>query len=136
MQQHYIYCSVVTSNLYKLLVHTISIIISGIFSCDSQQSLEGNDVIDGDGCLSNDQLQLHMPEIYLQSAFDLENFSTLLLPSNENRPLDETALKGIKNTLMESGSRYAIYFSVYGFFIRDHFLGVVISSSSAFIIGC
>lgn len=46
-----------------------------------------------------------IPEPISSSAFDLENFSTLLLNSIENKPLDTTALKGVKNTLMESGSR-------------------------------
>ncbi|KAG0720771.1 SH2 domain-containing protein 3C [Chionoecetes opilio] len=46
-----------------------------------------------------------LPELISSSAFDLENFSTLLLNCIENKPLDTTALKGVKNTLMESGSR-------------------------------
>lgn len=39
------------------------------------------------------------------SRFDLENFQTLLLPVNENKPLDAQALRRIKMTLAESGSR-------------------------------
>ncbi|KAK8738689.1 hypothetical protein OTU49_004010 [Cherax quadricarinatus] len=46
-----------------------------------------------------------LPELISTSAFDLENFNTLLLNSIENKPLDATALKGVKNTLLESGSR-------------------------------
>ncbi|CAG9865035.1 unnamed protein product [Phyllotreta striolata] len=39
------------------------------------------------------------------SRFDLENFQTLLLPVNENKPLDGQALRRIKMTLFESGPR-------------------------------
>ncbi|XP_030768424.1 breast cancer anti-estrogen resistance protein 3 homolog isoform X2 [Sitophilus oryzae] len=39
------------------------------------------------------------------SRLDLENFHTLLLPVNENKPLDAQALKRIKMTLQESGPR-------------------------------
>ncbi|XP_052125340.1 SH2 domain-containing protein 3C isoform X2 [Frankliniella occidentalis] len=41
----------------------------------------------------------------LPSALDLDGFQTLLLPSLENKPLDATALQGIKMMLLESGSR-------------------------------
>lgn len=46
-----------------------------------------------------------LPDMLPTTAFDLENFNTLLLNSLENKPLDSTALKGVKNTLLESGSR-------------------------------
>ncbi|KAK7077410.1 Guanyl-nucleotide exchange factor activity protein [Halocaridina rubra] len=45
------------------------------------------------------------PELNATTAFDIENFSTLLLSSLENKPLDATALNGVKNILLESGSR-------------------------------
>ncbi|CAG9769770.1 unnamed protein product [Ceutorhynchus assimilis] len=51
---------------------------------------------------------MRLPEIVpikFNSRFDLENFQTLLLPSNENKPLDAQALRRIKMTLSESGSR-------------------------------
>lgn len=41
----------------------------------------------------------------LNSRFDMDNFHTLLLPVNENKPLDSQALKGVKLILKESGSR-------------------------------
>lgn len=41
----------------------------------------------------------------LPTALDLDGFQTLLLPTLENKPLDATALQGIKMMLMESGSR-------------------------------
>lgn len=43
--------------------------------------------------------------LLLPSRFDLDNFQTLLLPVNENKPLDAQALRRIKMTLKESGSR-------------------------------
>ncbi|XP_066153168.1 breast cancer anti-estrogen resistance protein 3 homolog isoform X3 [Euwallacea fornicatus] len=51
---------------------------------------------------------MELPEVrYIDfgSRFDLENFQTLLLPVNENKPLDGQALRSIKMTLAESGSR-------------------------------
>ncbi|KAL1512940.1 hypothetical protein ABEB36_002439 [Hypothenemus hampei] len=51
---------------------------------------------------------LNLPEVrsvQLASRFDLENFQTLLLPVNENKPLDAQALRRIKMTLFESGPR-------------------------------
>jgi hypothetical protein len=45
------------------------------------------------------------PELEPASAFDLDNFSTLLLPTLENKPLDATALQGVKMMLSETGPR-------------------------------
>lgn len=45
------------------------------------------------------------PELEPASAFDLDNFSTLLLPTLENKPLDATALQGVKLMLSETGPR-------------------------------
>ncbi|KAK9739675.1 SH2 domain [Popillia japonica] len=50
-------------------------------------------------------LQLSPPKIDLSSRFDLDNFHTILLPMDENKPLDSNTLSGIKLTLKESGSR-------------------------------
>ncbi|KAF5297702.1 hypothetical protein FQA39_LY12033 [Lamprigera yunnana] len=50
-------------------------------------------------------LQIVQPDLNLSSKFDLENFQTILLPVNENKPLDNQALKGIKLILKESGSK-------------------------------
>lgn len=49
--------------------------------------------------------QMEQPQLDLGSRFDLENFQTLLLPINENKPLDAQALRRIKMTLYESGPR-------------------------------
>lgn len=46
-----------------------------------------------------------LPEAKINSAFDLENFQTLLLPSLENKPVDHSALQCVKNMLRENGSR-------------------------------
>lgn len=43
--------------------------------------------------------------IEFPTFFDLENFQTLLLPTSENKPLDATALQGIRMMLQETGSR-------------------------------
>lgn len=50
-------------------------------------------------------LELPECEVDYGSRLDLENFQTILLPVSENKPLDCQALKGIKMTLRESGSR-------------------------------
>lgn len=68
------------------------------FGDSSSVHLEEDSVVD-------EPVLFSIPEPISSSAFDLENFSTLLLNSIENKPLDTTALKGVKNTLMESGSR-------------------------------
>ena len=60
---------------------------------------------DEDFIADEELLPFVVPEINPSSSFDLENFSTLLLPAVDNKPLDATALRGVKNTLMESGSR-------------------------------
>ena len=44
-----------------------------------------------------------LPE--LATVLDLDGFQTLLLPTLENKPLDATALQGIKMMLVENGSR-------------------------------
>ncbi|XP_044753073.1 breast cancer anti-estrogen resistance protein 3 homolog isoform X3 [Coccinella septempunctata] len=44
-------------------------------------------------------------EIPILSRFDLDNYQTLLLPVNENKPLDAQALRGIKMILKDCGSR-------------------------------
>ncbi|KAJ8960759.1 hypothetical protein NQ318_020052 [Aromia moschata] len=50
-------------------------------------------------------LGAEQPELDLSPGFDLENFQTLLLPVNENKPLDAQALRRIKMTLFEAGPR-------------------------------
>ena len=50
-------------------------------------------------------LRLEIPELDFCSRFDLDNFHTILLPVDENKPLDGKTLNGIKLILRESGSR-------------------------------
>ncbi|XP_018319625.1 SH2 domain-containing protein 3C isoform X2 [Agrilus planipennis] len=45
-------------------------------------------------------LKLNIP-----SKIDLENFHSILLPVNDNKPLESQTLKGVKSILLESGSR-------------------------------
>ena len=39
------------------------------------------------------------------SVFNLDAFQTILLPITENKPLDATALKGVRTLLQDNGSR-------------------------------
>ncbi|XP_054282385.1 SH2 domain-containing protein 3C-like isoform X2 [Macrosteles quadrilineatus] len=52
-----------------------------------------------------DSLALEAVNVEFPTFFDLENFQTLLLPTSENKPLDATALQGIRMMLQETGSR-------------------------------
>lgn len=58
-----------------------------------------------DSAAEDSLLLLSVPDPDPPSAFDLENFQTLLLPTLENKPLDSTALQGIKMMLQETGPR-------------------------------
>ena len=58
-----------------------------------------------DSAAEDSLLLLSVPDPDPPSAFDLENFQTLLLPTLENKPLDGTALQGIKMMLQETGPR-------------------------------
>ncbi|XP_022187005.1 SH2 domain-containing protein 3C [Nilaparvata lugens] len=60
---------------------------------------------DYDSAIEDVSLSTEIPEIETHTMFDLENFQTLLLPTLENKPLDATALKGVKMMLQETGSR-------------------------------
>ncbi|XP_068151086.1 breast cancer anti-estrogen resistance protein 3 homolog [Drosophila tropicalis] len=48
---------------------------------------------------------LAIEEVKMSSKFDFENFSTLLLPSVENKPLDGDALNTFKMMLLETGPK-------------------------------
>lgn len=50
-------------------------------------------------------LDTQPPLLVVASRFDLENFDTLLLPSMENRPLDNGALNTLRMMLSETGPR-------------------------------
>ncbi|CAL4082942.1 unnamed protein product, partial [Meganyctiphanes norvegica] len=74
---------------------------------DSQASFGDSSSVqlEEDSVAEEEAILFNLPDTSPESAFDLENFHTLLLPSVENKPLDATALKGIKNIIIESGSR-------------------------------
>lgn len=76
-------------------------------SRDSQASFgdTGSVQLEEDSVVDEEPVLFSLPELISSTAFDLENFNTLLLNSIENKPLDSTALKGVKNALLESGSR-------------------------------
>lgn len=50
-------------------------------------------------------LSLNIPMLDISTKFDLENFHTLLLPSVENKPLDNSALNTFRIMLSETGPR-------------------------------
>lgn len=50
-------------------------------------------------------LAMNIPQLEVASKFDLENFHTLLLPSVENKPLDNGALNTFRMMLCETGPR-------------------------------
>lgn len=76
------------------------------FSRDSR----GSFVDDVRGCDLQDRDPLEsgeftIPDLSPSSYYNLDEFSTLLLPQSENLPLETTALNGIRNALLETGSR-------------------------------
>ncbi|XP_047737715.1 SH2 domain-containing protein 3C-like [Hyalella azteca] len=82
---------------------SIQTTVSDARNRDSQSSL----VLDGgiapieDDSLAEDTPLFSVPEMNPPSFYNLEKFSTFLLPHGENPPLDATALNGIKNTIMD-----------------------------------
>lgn len=58
-----------------------------------------------DSAVEDSILMLSAANVELSTQFDLDNFQTLLLPTLENKPLDTTALQGIRMMLQETGSR-------------------------------
>lgn len=55
--------------------------------------------------IENNLMAMEIPELEQCSKYDLENFTTLLLPSIENKPLDNDALNTIRIMLSETASR-------------------------------
>ncbi|XP_031617097.1 breast cancer anti-estrogen resistance protein 3 homolog isoform X2 [Contarinia nasturtii] len=55
--------------------------------------------------IENNLMALEIPELEQCSKFDLENFTTLLLPAIENKPLDNDALNTIRIMLSETAPR-------------------------------
>lgn len=55
--------------------------------------------------IENNLLAMEIPELEQCSKFDLENFTTLLLPAIENKPLDNDALNTIRIMLSETAPR-------------------------------
>lgn len=55
--------------------------------------------------IENNLMALEIPELEQCSKFDLENFTTLLLPAMENKPLDNDALNTIRIMLSETAPR-------------------------------
>lgn len=55
--------------------------------------------------IENNLMAMEIPELEQCSKYDLENFTTLLLPTIENKPLDNDALNTIRIMLSETASR-------------------------------
>ncbi|XP_055295653.1 breast cancer anti-estrogen resistance protein 3 homolog isoform X3 [Sitodiplosis mosellana] len=55
--------------------------------------------------IENNLMAMEIPELEQCSKFDLENFTTLLLPAIENKPLDNDALNTIRIMLSETAPR-------------------------------
>ncbi|XP_015110355.1 breast cancer anti-estrogen resistance protein 3 isoform X4 [Diachasma alloeum] len=54
---------------------------------------------------AEEQLVVAAPSFEILSLLDMEGFSTLLLPANDHRPLDPTALRGVSGMLHDSAPR-------------------------------
>lgn len=55
--------------------------------------------------IEHNLLAMDIPELEQISKYDLENFHTLLLPTTENRPLDNEALNSVRIMLSETAPR-------------------------------
>lgn len=55
--------------------------------------------------IENNLMAMEIPELEQCSKYDLENFTTLLLPSIENKPLDNDALNTVRIMLSETAPR-------------------------------
>lgn len=55
--------------------------------------------------IENNLMALEIPELEQCSKYDLENFTTLLLPAIENKPLDNDALNNVRIMLSETAPR-------------------------------
>lgn len=55
--------------------------------------------------IENNIMAMEIPELEQCSKFDLENYTTLLLPTTENKPLDNDALNSIRIMLSETAPR-------------------------------
>lgn len=76
------------------------------FMTHSSSSLTLKTLPDFDVIAAEEQLfSLELPEYKMVSRFDVENFSTLLLPAIENYPLDGDALNTFKTMILETGPK-------------------------------
>ncbi|XP_075151360.1 breast cancer anti-estrogen resistance protein 3 homolog isoform X2 [Haematobia irritans] len=90
----------------EFIMHRGVIIKNPRFMSTSASSVTLKSLSEFDVQAAEDQLfTLPLPEFKPVSKFDVENFSTLLLPSVENRPLDGDALNTFKMMLLETGPK-------------------------------
>ncbi|XP_073823068.1 breast cancer anti-estrogen resistance protein 3 homolog isoform X2 [Musca autumnalis] len=93
-------------DMNEFIMHRGVIIKNPRFMSSSASSTTLKSLSEFDVQAAEDMLfTLQIPEYKPVSKFDVENFSTLLLPSVENRPLDGDALNTFKMMLLETGPK-------------------------------
>ncbi|XP_065357968.1 breast cancer anti-estrogen resistance protein 3 homolog [Calliphora vicina] len=93
-------------DMNEFIMHRGVIIKNPRFMTTSVSSITLKSLSEFDVEAAEDQLfTLEIPDFKPTSKFDVENFSTLLLPSCENKPLDGDALNTFKIMLLETGPK-------------------------------
>ncbi|XP_023291492.2 breast cancer anti-estrogen resistance protein 3 homolog isoform X1 [Lucilia cuprina] len=93
-------------DMNEFIMHRGVIIKNPRFMTTSMSSVTLKSLSEFDVEAAEDQLfTLEIPSFKGTSKFDVENFSTLLLPSCENNPLDGDALNTFKIMLLETGPK-------------------------------
>ncbi|KAM7353647.1 breast cancer anti-estrogen resistance protein 3 homolog isoform 2-T3 [Cochliomyia hominivorax] len=93
-------------DMNEFIMHRGVIIKNPRFMTTSMSSVTLKSLSEFDVEAAEEQLfTLEIPDFKPVSKFDVENFSTLLLPSCENKPLDGDALNTFKIMLLETGPK-------------------------------
>uniref|UniRef100_A0A1B0A5L1 SH2 domain-containing protein n=1 Tax=Glossina pallidipes TaxID=7398 RepID=A0A1B0A5L1_GLOPL len=93
-------------DINEFIVHRGVVIKNPRYMSTSASSITLKSLTEFDAIAAEEQLfTLEIPEFKAVSKFDVENFSTLLLPSVENKPLDGDALNTFKIMLLETGPK-------------------------------
>ncbi|KAI9576487.1 hypothetical protein GQX74_009544 [Glossina fuscipes] len=93
-------------DINEFIVHRGVVIKNPRYMSNSASSITLKSLTEFDAIAAEEQLfTLEIPEFKAVSKFDVENFSTLLLPSVENKPLDGDALNTFKIMLLETGPK-------------------------------
>ncbi|XP_037927337.1 breast cancer anti-estrogen resistance protein 3 homolog isoform X2 [Teleopsis dalmanni] len=98
--------SSIPGDMSEFTLHRGVIIKNPRFMSNSASSATLKSLTEFDAAAAEDQLfTLEIPKFKPVSKFDIENFSTLLLPSVDNKPLDGDALSTFKMMLLETGPK-------------------------------